>query len=466
MTPSIGVGLSAGSSSVSFMKQGSGFADSGATRAPLVSESQGWLATLSELRPRDLDEQAALDTITALERVKRSLSAAQARLSVRVDELARERQRAAGTASERPGQGIGSQVALARMESPHRGGRHLGLAKALVHELPRTLESMKAGTVSEWQATLVARETACLDADIRCAIDERIADRLPTWGDAQTVREVRKLAYAADPGAAVARHAQAASDRRVTIRPAPDTMCYLTACLPVVQGVAAYAALVHEANQARADGDRRGKGQVMADTLVERITGQSSAPDVPVEIELVMPVETLLGEGDTPAHLVGHGPLPAVEARRLLRHSKADAWVRRLFVRPDSGQLVAMDSRRRRFGGQLRHFVILRDEFCRTPWCDAPIRHTDHLVPHRADGKTEADNAQGLCEACNYAKEAPGWAAGVAPAAPRHLVSVSTPTAHRYESKAPDPPGAGPGLPSPPWQPEAPGVWSIRRRAG
>ena len=84
-------------------------------------------------------------------------------------------------------------------------------------------------------------------------------------------------------------------------------------------------------------------------------------------------------------------------------------WLRRLYTSPTSGQLVAMDSRRRRFEGQLRRFVILRDQHCRTPWCNAPIRHLDHPRPAHAGGPTTATNAQGLCEACNYAKEAPGW---------------------------------------------------------
>jgi len=403
-----------------------------------------------------------LAAITALERLKRHASALQARLSVRVDELARARQRTAGRPREQLGAGVGSQIALARMESPHRGGRDLGLAKALVGELPSTLASLERGDISEWRAVLVARETALLDPDTRAAVDERIAGHLASWGDQQTVREVRRRSYAADPGATVARHARAASERRVTLRPAPDTMCYLTALLPATQGVAAYAALLRDAAGARATGDARGKGQVMADTLVERLTGQSAAPDVPVEVEVVMPLDTLLGDDHTPAHLVGYGPLPAAVARRLLRESGAAAWVRRLFVRPDSGQLVAMDSHRRRFDGQLRHFVVLRDQFCRMPWCDAPIRHADHLVPHREDGPTAADNGQGLCEACNYAKEAPGGDLD----GDGHLVTIRTPTGSRYRSRAPDPPGTTPGVPSLPWRVEAPGVWSIRARAG
>jgi hypothetical protein len=404
------------------------------------------ISDLADLDPDALDEKASLAAISALEQLKSAAAAAQARLSVRVDHCARERQAAQGLRREKLGAGVGAQIALARHDSPHRGGRHLGLGKALVHELPHTLAAMTGGQVSEWRATLVARETACLEVETRRAIDEQIAGRLAGWGDAETIREIRKLAYAAEPGAVVRRNAQAVSERRVTIRPAPDTMCYLTALLPVTAGVATYAALVRAADSLRSAGDERGRGQVMVDTLVERATGQSSASDVPLEVELVMSTDTLLGESDEPAQVAGQGPIPAVLARRLVRDTKAAVWLRRLFVKPDSGQLVAMDSHRRRFEGQLRHLVVLRDQFCRTPWCDAPIRHGDHVRPHHDRGPTAAENAQGLCGACSYTKEAPGWSVEPTTTDGPHLVTITTPTGERYASQAPDPPGTRPGL--------------------
>jgi hypothetical protein len=87
---------------------------------------------------------------------------------------------------------------------------------------------------------------------------------------------------------------------------------------------------------------------------------------------------------------------------------QATAWVRRLYTSPLTGQLVAMDSRRRCFDGQLRRFILTADRTCRTPWCDAPIRHIDHAERAADGGETSAGNAAGLCEACNYAREAPG----------------------------------------------------------
>jgi hypothetical protein len=147
------------------------------------------------------------------------------------------------------------------------------------------------------------------------------------------------------------------------------------------------------------------------------------------------------GDREEPAVVGGYGPVPAPWARDLIRGTKARVWLRRLYTHPDTGALVGMDSRRRCFDGRLREFLILRDRVCRTPWCDAPIRHLDHVTPADEGGPTSAANGQGYCAACNHAKQAPGWTtspdggdAGVA-------VSTTTPTGHRYQSRPPAPPG-------------------------
>ena len=245
------------------------------------------------------------------------------------------------------------------------------------------------------------------------------------------------------------RNAKAVNERRVSVRPAPDTMTYLTALLPVKDGVACYAALKAAAGTAQAVGDPRGRGQVMADTLVDRLTGRTgsqalpdptswsarptqpspadaSNPDgqsrdasVAVEVQLVITDETLLAGGDAPALLTdndtsGSNPaaslVPAPVARDLVRDA-ATVWVRRLYTRPDTGQLVAMESTRRVFDGNLRKMLILRDRTCRTPWCDAPIRHGDHITDAADGGPTSYTNGQGLCERCNQTKNLPGWTA-------------------------------------------------------
>ncbi len=238
-------------------------------------------------------------------------------------------------------------------------------------------------------------------------------------------------------------------------------MCHLTALLPVAAGVAVYKALTGHADTLRAAGDPRGRGQLMADALVERTTGTPGGISG-VEIQLVMTDRTLFQADSEPARLPGYGTVPAGWARTLINGTKAQQhvrrrfpghvvhrtrrrgppdrtvgqpggppgpggtagsaddpafrlWLRRLYTHPGTGELVGMDSRARLFPPGLRRFIQARDDTCRTPYCDAPIRHLDHIVPWHTGGPTTTDNGAGLCEACNHTKETPGWSTPARP---------------------------------------------------
>ncbi|WP_087873620.1 HNH endonuclease, partial [Arthrobacter globiformis] len=341
-----------------------------------------------------------------------------------------------------------TQIALARGESPHRGGRLLGMARALVTEMPHTLAALEAGQLNEERATLIVRETACLSAADRSAADEELAADAGTFkgaGIRAVVAAARAAAIRRDSRSVAQRASRAASERTVTMRPAPDTMVYLTALLPVHEGIAVYTALTRHADSLRCAGDQRSRGQISADTLVEWTTGTPGGISG-VEVQIVMTDRTLFQGDSEPARIAGYGVVPAAWARTLVTSGQAEgdhglkAWVRRLYTAPGSGDLVAMDSRRRLFPAPLRRFIQVRDDTCRTPYCDAPIRHLDHVVPWHAGGPTSLGNGTGLCEACNQTKEAPGWKAQPR-SGPRHTLEIRTPTGHTYHSTAPPLPG-------------------------
>ena len=410
--------------------------------APVTAEAlQSWITGLTRL-DRLVDDAERVAQLELLERLKSAAAAAQAEVTVDFVASQRAEQVAAGVPAARVGVGIGAQVALARRDSPFRGGRYLGLAQALMSELPATMAALRAGDTSEWRATIVARETACLDPADRRAADAELGPAMADLGDREVEAAARAVAYRLDPQAFVDRSKGATKDRTVTLRPAPDTMSRFCGFLPVAQGVAAHTALSREADRLTADGDPRSRGQIMADTLVERVTGQQTADKVPVEVQLVMSEEMLLAGDDEPAELVSAGPIPAGAARAMVADPDAKLWLRRVYARPADGSLVAMESKRRRFPKGLRRALQVRDRTCRTPWCGAPIRHADHAVPVTEGGTTSAANGQGLCEACNYTKQAPGWRARPGPAGTGHDVEITTPTGHQYTSHPPPLPGA------------------------
>jgi hypothetical protein len=426
---------------------------------------------------REASDAERVDLLRELETLSCAVAGAQAVVTADFDASQRAVQAAAGVRPDRQGRGIASQVALARRESPNKGQQHLGLAKILNSEMPHTLAALRAGLITQWRAQILVRETACLSLEHRVTMDRALAgdaEALAAYGEGELVGAARKLAYQLDPASVVERRRRAEADRRVSLRPAPDVMSQLSALLPVAAGVAVIAALKAEADRLRAAGDPRSRGQIMADTLVTRVTqatpqatGTGTGPDpgtvggggppvVPVALSLVMSQDALLDGAEDPAFIEGYGWVPADLARALLAgclQAGVGTWLRRLFTRPGTGDLVAMDSRSRLFPAALARFIGLRDQTCRTPWCDAPIRHRDHIVAHEQGGPTDADNGQGACVACNHAKQAPGWKARPRPG-PRHTVETTTPTGHRYTSTAPPPVGTQPlatrGLPTPP----------------
>ncbi|MBB2995834.1 HNH endonuclease [Paeniglutamicibacter cryotolerans] len=393
-------------------------------------------------------EGEALARITALEQLKNAASAEQAVLAVALKDLVIARHAALGLDPERRGKDTGSMVALARAESPNKGGRLLGLAAALVTEMPHAHRLMTLGLLGEWKATLLVRETACLSAGDRLKVDEMLCQDPTTLqgvGERKLIALARKMSYALDARAVADRASHAVEDRRVSLRPAPDTMTIFHALLPVRSGVAVYAVLNRQADACKARGDKRSRSQIMADTLVERVTGVTDANAIPVELQLVITDRALFAGDAEPAHLAGYGLIPAAAAREYLRAENQDgtgalAGLRRIYTAPGTGELVALESKRRAFPQGLKQFISIRDQFCRAPYCDAPIQHMDHVEPVARGGATTAENAEGTCARCNYTKEFPGWVVEVV-GNERHAVRWTDPSGNSCRSTAPPQPG-------------------------
>lgn len=401
--------------------------------------------------PPPESEVEQIELLRALEELRSAVTAVQSSVVLALDAAVRADEARAGVPAERRGRDVPSRVGLALRESPARARSFVGAARAWHTEMPHTLAALRAGRLSPWRATVLVRETAYLPVEVRELLDAEVcADPggLEGLGTAALTARVKRRAAELDPAAVVARARRAESGRAVWVRPAPDTMAYVTALLPVAQGVGVYAALRRAADSAAATGEVRSRGQVMADTLVERVTGQASAEAVPVMVNLVVSDAALLGAGHEPGIVVDAAgavaSVPAQVARNLVANGvdAGAAWVRRVYADP-AGHLVAASSSGRFFGDGLAALLRVRDQgLCRTPYCDAPIRHLDHVVPDADGGLTALPNGQGLCAACNEAKTTGGLHQAIGPpgGGTRHTVTTTTRTGHRYTSVAPPPP--------------------------
>ncbi|WP_166354512.1 HNH endonuclease [Phytoactinopolyspora limicola] len=438
-------------------------------RDTVVGELASMLSRLAELPTTVVDDAARIDLLAGLERLKAAAAATQYEVMVQFATSQRAARRGMGFAERHATRGVPEQIGLATKTSPSAAARQLSRAQALTCHLPATFDLLRTGEISEFAATIIVNETSHLDPEQRRQVDTRLAGEVVGVGPRRVQGLARRYAIEADPAAAVARAARARKDRRVGVRPAPDTMTVVSALLPCEQGVAAYAALRRHADAiVAAGGDGRSRDQIMADTLVERLTGQASADAVTAEIGLVMTDTSLLGGnsggaggsggGGEAAELLGYGPIPAETARDITRRGadnhrgdsqggdehQARVFLRRLFTDPVTGVVVDCDPRRRRFDGSLARLLTYRDGgTCRDPYCDAPIRHLDHIHPYTHGGPTTPTNGRGTCARGNYIKQMPGWTIRLVDPY-RHTVETTTPTGHRYTSHPPPAPGTQP----------------------
>ncbi|WP_260848048.1 DUF222 domain-containing protein [Brevibacterium aurantiacum] len=400
----------------------------------ITTDIDRWCTTLRDLEPAD-DAWEAQTRIRALEELTSAAAAAQAREAVAFHRH-RQREDAANDVPKREqGKYAGNEIALAKRVSPATGRKFLSTSKAVVNDLPRTYEALADGSISEAKARIIADETAWLTPGERLFVDEELKDRASVAGSRRLRTEARSLAANVSSDNAHERAEASSANRHVSLSALNNGMAMLSATLPLQQAVAAFESLDAAAAEHKLNGQDfdRGRNQLMADIFVERLTGQDSAGDVRTEVHIVMEAESLFSDGQVPAWIPSYGPLPAKTARNFLAANRARSFIRRMFTSPDTGQLVGMDSRRRTFGGLLRRMVVFRDDVCRTPWCDAPIKHADHANPVAEGGETQWSNASGLCAACNYAKEHPGWKHE----ATADDLTVSTPTGEEYESATP-----------------------------
>jgi hypothetical protein len=155
------------------------------------------------------------------------------------------------------------------------------------------------------------------------------------------------------------------------------------------------------------------------------------------------------GTRGTPSLTDPSGLSPGERYRRELQLLEAEEdmadELRRLFTHPTTGELVAMESRSRAFPQGIARYMRIREVLCAGPYCDASIRHADHIRPHAEGGLTSARNGQALCAHCNLTKEVLGHAEHVPAEDGSHRVAWRS----RLGATATVTPGSQTGLPMP-----------------
>lgn len=359
-----------------------------------------------------------LEEARAVAELQHALSARLARLAVAAHETQQACDVARGVPAKDTVKVVGSHLGFARRCSGARGKHFVGVAHALVEDMPHTMEALAAGVICEEDAAQVVRETSNVSRADRRGVDAAICDRLGRVATRTLVSAARAAAYDRDPDGVRARRIKAESERRVSLRPAPDSMAYLTALLPVKDGDGRRARGTRHRPNPRRQRHRRAGQPAHALGLVDRghprIRARVRARPGGSGAGLVHPRRP-----DRPAGA------PVVHSPRHRRHHRDG---------------IPRPALPRRYPGLLARLILFRDQVCRTPWCGAPIRHTDHIHPHATGGPTAERNGQGLCARCNYVKEHPDYHVTGTAAETTTNAGGFTATSH---------PPAPPGLPPP-----------------
>ncbi|MFR9801253.1 HNH endonuclease [Pseudonocardia sp. RS010] len=290
--------------------------------------------------------------------------------------------------------------------SPTRARAQLRIGRDLHAGLDHIRTLYSSGELDQPKVAAIVTAAKHLDESERSEVDRRLSTHdLRSLGLRRVGDLTRTIAAEVAPEKFVERARAARRDRHVTLSPAEDGMAMLRAYLPVEQGVACYAALRKSVTEHWVSPEpvTRTRAQIMADTLVERLTGTApTAPMATVEIQVLVPLDTLVAaDGPLPVELPGFGPVPA----EFLVEPGRCTW-RRLIT--EDGVVIGADSRRRTFTGVLADVIRSRDRGrCTAPHCDAPIQHLDHLHRWSEGGRTTLDNGAGRCAFHNLVREIP-----------------------------------------------------------
>jgi Domain of unknown function (DUF222) len=281
---------------------------------------------------------------------------------------------------------------------------------------------------------VTAEATAALDDAVAAAVEARV---LPRAAD-QTVGQLRaslsRAVASVDAAGAELRLERVLTCRRVTVTPSPDGTAELHALLSADGAAAVYAAVDAVARAADA-ADGRGVDQRRADALVDLVMAGTSGgppPAVSALVHVTVPAATVLGLGDEPGELAGHGPVPASVARRL---ASGGNW-RRVEIDPATGAVRDVGRSAYTPSAALADLIRARDRTCRFPGCRQPCARCglDHLVPWPA-GPTTAANLASLCRHHHRLKHQTRWRVEAADGG----LTWTSPTGHRYATSAPGP---------------------------
>lgn len=362
---------------------------------------------------------------------------------------AASRDSSASDAPEYARRTVVAELAAATNVHPQAARAQMDDAERLTDDYPQTIDALKAGRIALPHARAIADAGRHLDPDARASLDSCAVPYAETRTPSALRRIVRKQAADLSSESPHERHETARADRRVSLTELTDGMSELNVIAPTfelrtihdrltrmgrrvkVDRRRARSAFIREHGDAPEDvvsapgelpvaaTDRRTMDQLRADILGDLLltatpTGHrlhasgtgATLEDVRATVQVTIPVAQLI-DPDAGTSWMDDGAIISSRMARLLAGSAA-GWDR-VFIRPESGEVVATD--RYRPTSAQRRALRGRDMTCRFPGCSTPAVRSDidHSHDHARGGATRVENLSALCEAHHTVKHAAGW---------------------------------------------------------
>ena len=367
-----------------------------------------------------LSPEGAIALLSGIVGIEEALESVRARALVRLEAAVKEDCLRREETPRQAAHIARSEASRALKESRSVAGRSLATCRRLVQSMPGMLTALAEGTLRPRSVHKVGSMMGPVPPQMRELVDEMLTAQLPDLKDCGTgeiADHVERILHSLDPEGAAERHRRAKQDRHVTITRADHGMATVRALIPGIDAARIRKGLSVAAEAARAGGDRRGHQQIMADLFADALVGRGDGIDpTTLDIGIVITDRSLLAPAHADAATIeGFGPVPYDHVReamlRAVQLGEEDTElalaIRQLYADLDDGRLVAVEARSRAFPAALKRFLTLAHQACRGPFCDAPIRQMDHIVPWSQGGPTSLDNGNGLCGGDNQ-KESSG----------------------------------------------------------
>ncbi len=411
-----------------------------------------------------------LDGLGVLARVEAATAAAKVRLVAAYAEAADAMEAQPASAYEASAREMSrvAEVACVLTIGERAASALLGEAHALTTSLPAALDALQTGTIAWQHARIVVEETTGLTPAAASALEAHFFDpdapnpaRGAAPGElvpARFRRKVRAWRERHHPESVEKRHAEKLADRRMEYAPDRDGMAWLSLYLPGDTALAIWNKTTAVARGLQDPHESRNLTQLRADVAAGLLLGSANqnAGEVPspkADVLVTVPVFSLLGLTDEPAHVDGLGPVPPSMARRLVANGASSFY--RVLVDPRDGAPLEIGRTSYRLPESLKRWLRMRDGTCTFPGCSNHTQDNDvdHLTAWQHGGSTGISNLGQACPKHHRLKHRSAWTPTQATKdQPPGWIS---PTGRYYPAEHPDrepplmPPGCVPAAFSP-----------------